>query len=462
MLNVVSVNDIYAIKLFMTVLVSIKRSKISQHFLSISAAFLITVQLLLIPLAHALSPTFPNQEYTGPFNWIDINKKIRISVGNPSIDIRSVDYTSDGNTLNASFVLSSPINIHNDTAMISFGVYFGMDPNDKTGVQGINYQSELKWQNGVWSQVLSQWFHSGQAMILELKKVSSTNLQHQSIVTLKTNLRVLGFPNEYRVLFYTQEKNKDGSRWIGDFTNWVYIPPPDFTIETVPNYTILRPGEARNVELIVKSNTDIESGVSLLVNNSIYDTDLRHAIIPNETMLPPKGIVTPFLHIRTLDNASAHPFTVPVVANISFPTPHSIFEIKSYGNSTLVVPGSLKSQNVIKQVNTSGTVLPPYTVSEIFNNFIISWVSGVSSLLLAVVIVIFGYYYGFTKFSRIKNTYKRRIEAAYNSSHTDKEESRRRLREIKMEIMEILDKGYLRPSDYRTLNNKIIGYLDRI
>jgi hypothetical protein len=59
-------------------------------------AFLIVLLLpLLNSTAHALSPSFSNQQLDDEaFNWIDINKKASTSSGDPSIDIRGVDYAS--------------------------------------------------------------------------------------------------------------------------------------------------------------------------------------------------------------------------------------------------------------------------------------------------------------------------------------------------------------------------------
>jgi hypothetical protein len=81
---------------------------------------------------------------------------------------------------------------------------------------------------------------------------------------------------------------------------------------------------------------------------------------------------------------------------------------------------------------------------------------------VGVSVVLFSYFYSFTRYSRIQNFYRRRIDAIYNSLSNDKDECREGLRELRMEILEILDKGNIRHRDYEILNKKISGYLDNI
>lgn len=435
---------------------------VSKYIIILSC---ILISLGFAPLlnigVYGLSPSFSNQEISNRLlNWIDINKQTTTSIGNPSTDISRVTYLSDGRILNATLWLSAPIRISNDTSIMSYGMLIDADSNQKTGLQGIDYQLEVRWQNGTWTKILTQWSSAGQARILDMERNYTGFFgKQQPYVLLTVNLASLNYPLRYNVIYYTQEKSRDGSRWIEDFTNWVHIPTPEFTISTLPSSTALRPGEEKSVEVQIKSLTDRNSQVLLFTDSP---EGIGTSIIPKEISVPGFGIATSVLQLKASENATPQSHILHIIANQTFP-PTSFFESRSSGISYLTIPPSLKSENTTRGSDLSLIILPPLTATERFLSFYSAWISSsVGTTLAGIGIIYFGLRFGFTKFSRTLNRYKRRIDSVYNSSYNNKEECLRLFREIKMEIAEIFDKGKIRHKDYEKLNKKISQYINEV
>jgi hypothetical protein len=85
-------------------------------------------------------------------------------------------------------------------------------------------------------------------------------------------------------------------------------------------------------------------------------------------------------------------------------------------------------------------------------------VSGILGVVIGAVVGGFGYFVGFTKHRKIKTMYKSIIDGVYNSSTNNKDECLDRFRELKMEIMELRDKGEISANDYERLSEKISRY----
>ena len=99
----------------------------------------------------ANSPSFHNQEITDPVrDWIDMKNKGYTQDGDRSTDIESVDYYSDGKTLNAILWLYHPFQVNQSNLKneeVNYGMYIDADFNDRTGFEGIDYKFEVGWNN---------------------------------------------------------------------------------------------------------------------------------------------------------------------------------------------------------------------------------------------------------------------------------------------------------------------------
>lgn len=80
--------------------------------------------------------------------WVILTRKAAYT------DINSINYYSDGNTLNATFWLSSLSDLPtgndiSNTTQINYiyGILIDSDFNNDIGYEGIDYQVEIKWND---------------------------------------------------------------------------------------------------------------------------------------------------------------------------------------------------------------------------------------------------------------------------------------------------------------------------
>ena len=160
---------------------------------------------------------------------------------------------------------------------------------------------------------------------------------------------------------------------------------------------MLRPGEEKNIELIIKGNTRLESSASFSVDNDYDNKSNKFAdlqFIPNTTSIPAGGGAaagTSILDVKVLGNTKAATYTFPIIANISFPT-----SITNRGGETF---NNTKSVSLLQTSNLTLTVLPSYTTEEHLNNFVNAWITpitgmwtflaGVAAVLTPVIIRIY-------------------------------------------------------------------------
>jgi hypothetical protein len=180
-------------------------------------------------------------------------------------------------------------------------------------------------------------------------------------------------PKQYKAVFYATDYFVKDHLFctLTDTTNWVIIPPPDFSMSVEPSSVLLRPGEEKNVKLEIKGNTDLESEAVITPQNS-YTDDIKVSVSPNKTSISPSASGSSTLHIMALEGAEAKPYTFPVTANISFPT-----SITNRGGETF---SNNRSVSIMESSNLTLTVLPPYTTQEQLSNFTNAWITPVSGI----------------------------------------------------------------------------------
>ena len=98
----------------------------------------------------------------------------------------------------------------------------------------------------------------------------------ESYIDFSFDLDKVNSPSQYKMAFYITDyfvKDHVLCRLI-DTTNWVIIPPPDFSMSVSPSSVLLRPGEEKNLELQIKGSTDLQSEASLSHSNKNSTKDL--------------------------------------------------------------------------------------------------------------------------------------------------------------------------------------------
>jgi hypothetical protein len=162
------------------------------------------------------------------------------------------------------------------------------------------------------------------------------------------------------------------------------MPPPDFTISTQQpsSSLVLRPGEEKDIELTIKGNTHLPSEAVLTNDNNTSNdgngnkrNNTNYVVLsftPNRISIPPGSIGTSTLHIKALDKAKTVSYTLPIVANVSFPN-----TIRNRGGESF---SNFKSVSVLPSSSITFTVLPAYTAEEILHNLVNSWITPISGM----------------------------------------------------------------------------------
>jgi hypothetical protein len=201
------------------------------------------------------------------------------------------------------------------------------------------------------------------------------NKQDLSYVLFSFDLSKVNSPERYKAAFYITDYFVKGHQFctLIDTTNWVIVPPPEFTISADPSSVVVRPGEEQNIQLQVKGNTDLQSEALLTAGNNDISNDVKIDIFPsNKTSIPDSGSGTYSLVLKANDTAEPRSYTIPMIANISFPT-----SITNRGGETF---NNNKSVSIIESSNLTLTVLPPYTTPELLTNFTSSWITPISGI----------------------------------------------------------------------------------
>jgi hypothetical protein len=211
-------------------------------------------------------------------------------------------------------------------------------------------------------------------LLEQQKSYSSFYDKDQPYILFSFDLEKVNFPQQYRAVFFVTDYFvlKHHSCRLLDTTNWIPIPPPEFLMTSSPNSLVLRPGEEKDIELIIKGNTHLPSTALLTEYNKVNDQDIHMSFVPNRMSIPASSSGTSTIHVKVLDNAKAISNSLPISANISFPTSITNRGGESFSNS--------KSVSVNQTSNITLTVLPHYTTQELFNNFVSAWITPISGV----------------------------------------------------------------------------------
>jgi hypothetical protein len=330
------------------------------------------------------SPSFPNQEIIDPHvDWIDLENRTLTRQGDRSTDIESVDYSSDGKTLNATLWLYFPFKSNHSSSSnenVNYGMFIDADFDQTTGYGGIDYKVELSWDNQSkqWTQVLEKWSHYGEIKSLNNKTIPISSLPEEGThyVTLSADLDAMLSPKKYKAIFYGEVK-REGS-YKTDFTRWVAIPPLELAVSASPNVVELRKGEQKTIEVKVNTTQGYEPTVNLFATspskNIIFD--FTHNDTLNRPIfalrIPSYGIATTPLTISAIENASIGPYTLFVFANSSFP-PEEFIKPKSFlaqESTTSFFPSSAISlENIFTQSSLLVKLQEPLTLVDNISDF---------------------------------------------------------------------------------------------
>lgn len=342
-------------------------SILSNYKNSSTFLFLLTIVCLAcIPNALALT-SFNRQEIKDPTDWFLVNnydttlltskgekfdipkaqnlEQCKKTDGNfPFPRITAISYLSDGNKLNATLWLSSPIKSpfvngtldsissmknlpwHNMGYTMSISV-------SSVYKSGTDYFVHLRWDSfsQKWIKEITEGSAStGEGRIIQQDEISNFE-ENKNYVTFSLDLKKIGSPDKYNLLWSSYDVfiNNDKLCYLVDVSNWAQAPPPEFVTSTTPNPILVRQGDKTTVEIEAKSATNSKSNVIVSIPTI---TGLEMNLINNQAAIPPMGIGTMLLEITSLQNASTHSYTIPLYSTYTFPTEGTIAGSQSFGN----------------------------------------------------------------------------------------------------------------------------------
>lgn len=262
-----------------------------------------------------------------PSDWREFYSGAPKEKGNLSTDLLDITYFSDGANLYTTLWLAGPFESEptGEVERVSYGIFIDADANRSTGPNGIDYKLELSWSNKIWTITLEQWSSTGEVRQISHtvlspsdKNSSSYFVDGKHYVNLSLDLASVGSPERYRVLYYTEWKGVGINDFYTDVTRWVNFPPPKFVISTIPTALVLKQGEDANLEVQLKSTSDIEPTVALSPEGIQTKVIESFEFDPARIRVPPNGITTSNLHIKISDSAPLGPHTIIVLTNSTF------------------------------------------------------------------------------------------------------------------------------------------------
>jgi hypothetical protein len=309
------------------------------------------------------SPSFSLQEIADPsYDWVDFWRGKPNNTGPSYLDIQYVNYYSNGKSLNATIWLTKP-ELQNGSSLtlprdrtVDYGMYIDADFNNRTGIGGIDFIVELHWNNETqkWTRIVEEWASNSNAKVLSESSNYTDLSEEDGYLSLSIDMESISSPSSYKVIFYAQEIK--GKLHTIDHTNWVYVPPPEFTITTVPSFLELRAGETKTIEVKVESVKGFEPAVSLSTLDQPEGIKLKFKY--DKLRIPSYGIATTSLDVTTAQNTSQRPHTVNIFADFTFPTERFISPFLE-----------AKSQMVHDQSSLAVEVSKPTTMIDEINDF---------------------------------------------------------------------------------------------
>jgi hypothetical protein len=332
------------------------------------------------PPSSSSSSTFSRQEINaGNHNAIQVNVSTHTQskadykgLLDNSSDIQRVTYSSNGKTLNTTLWLGSVVREKPSdygASTLAYGMLIDADNNPTTGKFGVDYQKEIQWNNKTknWNSFLVEYSSPEHFRTLELQKNYTGFFdKDQNYIPLPLDLKSITSPSKYRVLYYGTVTYNNNSKVVVDLTNWVDIPPPEFTFSTLPDPVILRQGEQKDIGIQLKSSAGVTTTVVDFIPAENY-SKIKVEFDPDKadkSSLGDGGTPAPFRIVVPAD-AQVGKYIVPILVNIST---GSIFPSKfiNLPNFNLSVP----TQGYIStKANLTISVLAPPSIEEQIKDF---------------------------------------------------------------------------------------------
>ena len=324
---------------------------------------------------YTITAIYPNIDIaTDPSNCTN-TELFPIYSGNTSFsDIASVSYYSDGKHLNATIWLNS-FNEDIDYDIINRDYFIQIDVKSVYDAYSADFTSGMNWNNKsqFWTKEVAEFAGSNLHDWRDWRYIEQTPLSFDLIqkgengrnyIPLSFDLESINSPDEYRVLFATEDIFiKDGIYCdLIDITDYFPIPPPQYNISLSENSIFLKPGQEKNIELKIESDANFLS-TSYFTVNPINEIEAK--ITPDVLSIPPNGISTSLVNIEALENATIHPHTLSI-SSLIYPN-----ETLSIGFNQL--EGNLQHAILQSNLDLVAVVEEPLTILDYVDNTLNAW-----------------------------------------------------------------------------------------
>ena len=249
-----------------------------------------TISLMLIGNAYAISPSFPEQKiHSGAIYFPEDGSFDQYS---EALVLEGAFYKSHGESFDARLIIhgKSGFDINNT---LSYGMLIDSDSDFNTGKKGFDYRYYVKWDNGTWYEIYEEIPTGSVNPIKEFEKnhiespFIEDSVEHSGIkqtVEMSMDLSKIGNPDLYAVAFYTEGTIYERTPLIQYVTSLAVIPPPEFVVSTNPPLISFESSTEEIVNIIVESDiaetTDVYHNIysdnknleiaELLEDNSIH------------------------------------------------------------------------------------------------------------------------------------------------------------------------------------------------
>jgi hypothetical protein len=224
-----------------------------------------------------------------------------------------------------------------------------------------------------------------------LKEEKIKNLYNKNFsyyIPISLDLSKINFPIQYNVVVSMTNKIVLNGKICSlvDNTNWIMIPPPIYELSANPNSINLRPGESEDILLTINgTNNNIDSKVSLSIENEFENISIIFS--PQYNISIPKTSIGTSTMSISLDDAIPkkllrNSYTIPILANVSFPTTITNNRGSEFLNS--------QSEYIIERLDYTMTILEKIPLELKIKSFIEEWLNPISGTMISIITIIGG------------------------------------------------------------------------
>lgn len=278
------------------------------------------------------------------------------------------------------FVMDMDVNTPYDLTGTDYRVIIWWNPSSETWVKEVDEIRSSTGNNNI--------INKGDSKILEINNNYTGFFEKgKNYADMFANLSKLGNPDQYNLAFYVVDDyyGKNSSCNLFDISDRVHVPPPEFNITTIPNSVVLRQGEEKNIELQIKNiNAKLSANITLSTN---LTKGMNIKFIPDIVSIPPYGLTTSLMTIKSTNNATIRPYSFPIVANITFPTSRTNYLSNEILNNSV-------SANIVTRSVLTVDLLESIPFEQQVHNFLTSWfnpITGAYTTILTIVTGILGW-----------------------------------------------------------------------